>query len=145
MIQGRPAYLKINSPFSSCAALVIPPPALLPSSLSQWEDPVYMSQLESGLCLEINKLAPLSAWNFPLSGNTSHHPRDERFPSSLWRTLGKRRRAQGTSMVVQWLRLHSQCIQHGFDAWPGKRDATKSLDGTTKDPACCNEDHTGCN
>ena len=79
------------------------PPALPPRSLSQWADPVCMSQLESGLCLEINKLAPLSAWNFPLSGDTSHHPRDERFPSSSWRTLGKRGRAQsgpGTSKLL---------------------------------------------
>ena len=102
---GKTSLPKNKQPFLILCSLSRPSLSLPPSSLSQWEDPVYMSQLESGLCLEINKLAPLSAWNFPLSGNTSHHPRDERFPSSLWRTLGKRRRAQGTSMVVQWLRL----------------------------------------
>ena len=66
------------------------------------------NQVGFSLCLELSFIR-------------KHKPplRDERFPLSSWRTLGKRRRAQGTSLVVQWLRLHSQCIQHGFDAWSG--------------------------
>lgn len=74
------AYLKISDRGSSRAALVSPPP---PSSF-----PVYVSQLESGLCLEINKLAPLSAWDFPLSGDTHKPPPERRcfFPAAgeLW-------------------------------------------------------------
>lgn len=68
-----------NSHSSSCAAPVFP-------------FPVYVAQLESGLCLEMNKLAPLSAWDFPLSGDTHKPPPKMRcfFPAAgeLWGKVG---------------------------------------------------------
>lgn len=68
---GRTGLPKINKHSSSCVALIFPLP-------------VDVSQLESGLCLEINKLAPLSAWDFPLSGDTHKPPPEMRgfFPAA---------------------------------------------------------------
>lgn len=79
LILGGVAHLKINNHGSS---LLLPPPPPKPSSLSS-------VRVTTGiLCLEINKLAPLSAWDFPLSGDTHRPPPERRgfFPAAgeLW-------------------------------------------------------------
>lgn len=74
LILGGAAYLKINNYGSSPPLTPTPSPAPFP---------VYVSQLEFDLCLEINKLAPLSAWDF--SFIRRHSPataREEVFLSS---------------------------------------------------------------
>ena len=30
-----------------------------------------------------------------------------------------KKRRKGTSLVVQWLRIHLECRGHGFDPWSG--------------------------
>ena len=42
----------------------------------------------------------------------------------------------GTSLVVQWLRIHLPMRGHGFDPWSGNYDPT--CHGATK-PVCCNQ------
>ena len=58
--------------------------------------------------------------------------------------------SRGTSLVVQWLRLHvhSQCRWPGSASWSENQIshvAAKSLHATTKDPTCCVEDPECCN
>lgn len=110
LILGGAAYLKINNYGSSPPLTPTPSPAPFP---------VYVSQLEFDLCLEINKLAPLSAWDFPLSGG-AHQPPPERrcfFPAAgeLW---GK----EGGLMVGQTLincPLLSSCGYLDVGIWGG--------------------------